>query len=276
MIFTAFFLVIINICLNTRLSSGDQYCGTISPSEANGASGYYAMEIQNGMAEHSFSVDLTDFSSSVYCPLSSQIGLNYRIHSYWVSSQASAGASSCSHTYTGGSYDPFYACSSSSANVNSRCTSLKMTVTKGYTYYCNSTSFSSGQYSNCELGDISGKFGQVYSENSNAIYTSGNLVDYFPPQLSDYRNGDELWASIVFHCGYGNQPLFCASLSSKSLTSCFSGFASMSFSALSTEQFPTNDLSAASFSLAVSLSVLASLSMGFLAGGMLMYRLRMK
>jgi len=262
------------LCLKFHLSNGDQYCATISASEASGASGYYALQIQNGAAEHVFSLDLSKYTGSTYCPLSTQYGLAYRLHSYWVSTQQSAAAQLCTHTFTGGTYDPFYACSPSSSNINTACTLMKMSYAKGYIYYCNATTFSTGQYTNCELGDISGKFGQVYSTQGDGVFTGGPFADYFPPQVSDYRSGDELWASIVFHCGYGNQPIACASLSSKNLSPCFSGFAAMSFSALNANQSPTTDYSKAAFTLSVALSILSSMSLGFVIGGVIMYCIR--
>lgn len=128
--------------------SYQQYCATFNPNQADNATGYFALEINNGVGIYQFEVDLTHFESLGSCSLSNS-GLNWYIYSSWAntSAAASAGSSYCNSNYTGGHYDPNYACSTSSQNSNSLCNQLQRTSSNGYVYTCNPTVYGSGNYS---------------------------------------------------------------------------------------------------------------------------------
>lgn len=130
------------------ISSTSQYCATFQSSQSSGASGYFAMEISNGVAKYSYSVDLRNFSLSSSCSGISTTGLKVHLHQMWsnTSTTSSGGATYCGSGLTGGHYDPTYACSGSSQYSKSVCSQLSRTSTKGYNYGCNSTVYGSGNY----------------------------------------------------------------------------------------------------------------------------------
>lgn len=131
------------------VSTTAQYCGTFRAEEAGDASGYFAMKISNGEAKYSFDVDLTSFALTSACPTLLTSGLKYHIHSYWKNTtvSSSAGSKYCGSSFTGGHYDPNYACSASSQGASSGCVNLNRTSSRGYSYTCNTTINSAGEYS---------------------------------------------------------------------------------------------------------------------------------
>jgi hypothetical protein len=186
--------------------ANQQYCATFSSGQADGATGYFLMSIANGRATYTYNLDLTNLGiGSSLCsasPISS--GLKYHVHSYWNNMTTTSSAGSyCGASLTGGHYDPTNACSSVSQNIGTSCVNLGRTASQGYTYTCNSTLYSSGTYSDCEVGDISGKFG-VAMPISGSVFSATGMMDNTPPYISNYRNNIKnsiQWSSVIFHCG---------------------------------------------------------------------------
>lgn len=263
--------------------SASQYCATIS---ASGTSGFYALQIENGVAQHFFNLSASTSSNSNTCQFSNKVGLTYHIHQSWNSatSDSSVGSTSCGASNTGGHYDPYWGCSSASQYSSSFCLNSSRVSSLGYTYTCNSSIFSSGQYSNCEVGDISGKFGTAYGSGNGdlKLFTSNHsriLVDNYPPLESNFNTNlknSKMWSSIVFHCSSNSARLFCAKFSTISLTSCQEAFDKMNFvasspTAISSFSSNSNPYSSEQYAGAVATSVLVCLFGGF-AIGLVVYR----
>ena len=72
--------------------------------------------------------------------------------------------------------------------------------------------FSAGQFSACEVGDLSGKFGKAVPV-SNRIVSSPTLMydplGYYQFNYLKQVETANQWASVVFHCSTGAR-LFCA------------------------------------------------------------------
>jgi len=260
---------------------GVKYCATISPSEALGASGYFAMDISNGVGKYAYYLDISQMST-YYCQYPSQ-GLAYHLHSYWLFyyyAQSGAGWQACSSTITGGHYDPYYACSAASQEFLYNCKYLKQTYKDGYEYTCNET-YAVGMFSTCEVGDLSGKFGAAKS--TNKIYQSSTtLYDYLPPIAANFKDSmrnSEMWTSVVFHCLPDQTPLVCSSFSSTYLSPCQDAFdqmaASSPYSTVASSSIFSSSLtySKASLTLGVSLSVITSLICGIFLGALVVGRM---
>ena len=197
--------------------ASQQYCARFTAAQTGGASGYFYMQVANGRATYSYNVNLTGMSqASSICtasPVSS--GLKYHIHSDWtnMTSTSSGGPTQCGASITGGHYDPTYACSSVSQYISSTCATLQRTSSLGYTYTCNSTLYNTGDYSECEVGDLSGKFGLSIGTMGSTMFSATGVMDNTPPYIANYRNNlknADGWSSVVFHCG--STRLVCAEL----------------------------------------------------------------
>lgn len=93
----------------TSVAQGsERFCATISPSQAAGATGYFAAEVANGQAKYAYNFDLTSFSyASGVCSSSLQSGgLKFHLHASWTNTSASsaAGTTYCGASNTGGHY----------------------------------------------------------------------------------------------------------------------------------------------------------------------------
>lgn len=207
-----------------------QYCATIIAAEAAGASGYVALDITEGVAKYSFNLNLNNYNlpttgNYAACNLATS-GLKYHVHSYWLNSTSASTANAyCGATIAGGHYDPNLACSGSSQYAATLCPHINRTVATGYTYTCNSTLYSSGQYSYCEVGDIAGKAGIAQPASATDLsFSLGEFVDYQPPYNYNYFKNDPnsiMWASFVFHCAVSGDPrLVCGKFSTTDLTAC--------------------------------------------------------
>lgn len=200
----------------------DQYCGSIDPTTTSGASGSFAMQVDQGVGQYSFTLDLNNY---IGYDCNFTRGLSYHIHTYWNNNSVSSSAGSfCGSTYAGGHYDPNFACSGSSQNSTSGCTALGRTAAQGYTYSCSSSVYANGEYSRCEVGDISGKNGVAYpTSDTDLTFSLSNFVDYQPPYAYNYKTQDQdslMWSSIVFHCAGDNIRMVCAELSNTNLIPC--------------------------------------------------------
>ena len=194
------------------------YLATFQASASGGVSGTFEVKINsNGGAKYTWSIDANNFASkfSSKCSGASVTGLTYHIHSYWKNTTSgSSGLTGCSSAITGGHYDPYLACSSSSQSAAGNCTLLGRTLALGYSYSCK---YSSGHYETCELGDLSGKFGNAMPASTSNLVFSGSDYDVAAPIAANYFNGTSRlspypWNSIVFHCPADNTRLFCADL----------------------------------------------------------------
>lgn len=211
-----------------------QYCATIDPKQAMGASGHISLQISEGVAQYAFSINLNGYhSSSTSCNFKS--GLAYHVHSYWqtsVTKNTSTAGSTCSKSLTGSHYDPNFACSNSSQSASTSCVSLGRTWSQHYRYSCNSTVYKQGQYSYCEVGDVAGKRGAVFpASSSNLIFaTAEPFSDYMPPYPYNFKRKDlnsDMWSSFVFHCKSPSFYLLCAEFSNTQLSACESDFTTM-------------------------------------------------
>lgn len=189
--------------------SNVNYCASFDAAETGGATGYVAVSLfpTNGMASYSYALNLNGMQTA-NCVMA--LGLKYHIHSYWYNATAtsSAGPLTCGASVTGGHFDPNLACSSSSQQS---ATSCKMLGRNNTNYACTSQNFQQGQFSFCEVGDLSGKFGLALpASGTNLAYSSnGNFADPLPPYGVNYEattmNKDgqlvsNMWSSVVFHC----------------------------------------------------------------------------
>lgn len=213
-------------------AEGSSYCATFSSdydssTTTGGVTGSFYMLIDSdeNMGSYRFYLDLSEFSST--CDISQ--GLNYHVHSNWVNSSTTSdlGSVFCGPAYTGYHYDPTMACSSTSENQGTttgynsdNCQKIGRyaTASPAYTYGCSTTVYGQGDYSQCELGDLSGKMGMAFPSSGRIFDQSQTLEDVIPVYSYNYMQ-DSLsssphtafsWASIVFHCKSGGTRLFCA------------------------------------------------------------------
>lgn len=185
------------------------------------------MQIEEGSAMYYGELDLSNFDALGSCTNIASVGLKYHIHQSWTNtSDSSSFTSGCSQA--AGHYDPFLGCSSNSQYVSTECVELSRTSSLGYTYSCNPTLYNNGNYSNCEVGDLSGKFGILNDTGTSMFYSTGVLTDFYPALISNYKynmKNSEMWSSMVFHCGTSAAPrLVCADFSTTDMTACAPAF----------------------------------------------------
>eukprot|EP01035_Chromulina_nebulosa_P019720 gene19720-25648_t len=240
------------------------------------------MDIIDGVGYYYFDLNLDNFSSddASECDFPND-GIKYHIHSYWTNTTttSSAGTTYCGNSFTGGHYDPSFACSTASQNYTTACTNLDRIPSEGYTYTCTPEIYSTGGYASCEIGDLSGKFGIVYpTEGTVQFSTSDPLVDTNPPYEVSYEanvKNSLKWSSVVFHCGNSEAPrLVCAELSTENLNSCLSAFetidALIESEISSTDDGESSELTYDDYSGAIAVSVVVSLVVGTVFGIIIM------
>ncbi len=204
------------VCTVSGSATYQQYCASIKSNEASGASGFVSLQVLEGVATYSFSLDLNNFViPGGSCDFSK--GLTYHIHSYWQNNNNGSAANSyCAASYTGGHFDPNLACSKYSQSYTTLCKDLNR-VPPNYNYTCNSTLYNAGEYARCEIGDTSGKHGTAYPASStNLQFSISNFVDYLPPYNYNYGRTDVnsiAWTSFIFHCAETTSRLVCAKFS---------------------------------------------------------------
>lgn len=263
--FMWFCLLALGLIHSTR---SEQFCAEILSEEASGASGYVALKILNGIATYSFNLDLNSFKNSTPCNL--EDGLKFHVHSYWNSNtNFSAANAMCGASYTGGHYDPNFACSTSSQSYSTQCTELGR-IPPSYTYSCNATTYEKGKYSMCEVGDISGKHGTAMPASAeNLLFSVANFNDYLPPYVYNYLRQDStslMWTSFVFHCAQNSNRLVCAKFSTTNFVPCSSAFESMSSSTSSSSS--NGKYSAGDIAISVIIPSFVFLGLGLLFGFM--------
>jgi len=185
-----------------------RYCATFNPDHADGIAGHFGLQLHNNTAHYWFHLDFSN-SSSTTCDFAS--GLDYHIHSTWTASTHS-GSGSATCNGAGGHYDPDLACGSASQEYSGLCAAIGRAAAP---YNCTPEMYSTGHYYNCEVGDLSGKHGQIHPV-SGRVFTTGTdsppYVDLTPPYLYNYKTVQlfsHAWSSVVFHCG--SERIACAS-----------------------------------------------------------------
>lgn len=232
-----YFLLAFELCLsvvNGGSGATTYYEAVLKSSETGGASGIFDMTLQNGeIGYYKWNINLNQFSipqklidGGCNADYIAKKGLKYHIHTSWDDSSPTL-----SSVYTGcnqcaGHYDPFLACSERSISHGTLCSSLRRTLTLGYTYNCNSTVYTAGHLAKCEVGDLSGKFGLMQIVNptnlQNLTFIGSVYGDYNPPIATNYLKSDALssaWTSLVLHCpivnasaGLSTPAILCAKL----------------------------------------------------------------
>jgi hypothetical protein len=132
----------------------------------------------------------------------------YHIHTTWNSTKNSAaGPIKCGSPVTALHYDPNLAC----GYASDPCNKLNRLAD---TYNCTPAVYNAGLYAQCQVGDLSGKFGAV-KPVKGIIQQLNPLLDYQPPYASNYLVGaapSVAFSSVVFHCPVGGTKLICAKL----------------------------------------------------------------
>lgn len=255
-------LVVLMVLVAVNVQAGcDKFCASFNPRTADGASGYVALSIGNGRAVD-LSLDLTDFD--ITCDLSQ--GLKYHVHTYWNNATVDSSANTfCGASFTGGHYDPNFACSSVSQAISNECVTLGR-VTPDYVYNCTKSLYNEGKYSYCEIGDISGKAGIIYPESdSKQFKLSCPFVDFLPLYAANYNFSDTNslpWTSIVFHCAATNARLVCAKFSPSDMAACDYSFSQFSRCASTHKSDNGGSISQGQYSIAVIVSVFFCLIAG--------------
>jgi hypothetical protein len=177
--------------------------------------GYVGLTIDSGVGSYFVNFDTKYY---VRAQPSSNLGLGLvaLISNSWNNINGSASGSSCGISSLGYPYDPNLACVSSS--VSKYCSILNKNRTS---YACTPAEYQAGQYANCAVGDLTGKFGVLMAPNFPGTSVStlqfvappGVLRDFQPPYVADYmKNGliTPMWSSIVFYSAVDLSPQFCA------------------------------------------------------------------
>ena len=202
-------------CVNC-IEQKANYCGSIYPASANGASGVFSFAHGPGTATYSFTLDLTQFPTT--CDLSK--GISFHIHSFWNNGTSTSAAHQyCSASITGGHYDPNLACGKASQAASTLCPLIGRTPSM---YSCNPILYNTGEFAQCEVGDLSGKFGVAFGTGPGGMTFSFNYpqlasapIDYTPPYVYNFNKADSIsnqWASIVFHCAADGSRQICSKL----------------------------------------------------------------
>jgi len=150
-------------------------------------------------------------------------GALYHIHTKWTpdNDKDRIGEKDCNSTYTGGHWDPWTACSSSTGNEyclkysqssNYKCVKSSSTWSNISNYTCNSTVYAIDPFS-CEVGDFDGKYGRLYLTNDNTTFVTSQSSFW------EVKSRDVQLKSIVFHCGDTKKRAFCAPFDTQGDTS---------------------------------------------------------
>jgi Cu/Zn superoxide dismutase len=139
---------------------------------------------------------------------------SYHIHEKWENDDDVAVLADCGAAFTGGHWDPMWACGPASQyNQNANCLDC---LAANATYSCTPTS---DPYA-CEVGDLSGRFGALTVAADGTLSYDGAAGQLF---LNDMAAGTNT-LSIVIH-GAGGARIACAKLAAPSSTSSVAAFA---------------------------------------------------
>eukprot|EP01084_Bolivina_argentea_P242417 406676_1 len=142
-----------------------------------------------------YQLDFTDFEFDLLPENCTEDGLSFKIHTEWTwgdsSNKAKGGdrmLEECNASYTGGSYDPWFACGPHSASLDCNTSSPDGCIPPSSvfedselyegTYVCDPLNFDLIAYT-CESGDISGKYGKLYPDEWSNITndTEGQFLE---------------------------------------------------------------------------------------------------
>jgi hypothetical protein len=215
-----------------------KYCAVIKSSETGGISGYFGMKIDSstGTATYGWSIDMRGYTNT-NGGYDINLPLLWHIHTDWNKAGGSSSKSgvdaACSQSNTGNHYDPLLACGPASQGQifpttggGSFCSKLGRTSTSPpWVYPCDKATYQAGQYSNCEVGDLSGKFGNIVPvDGQSKAVNSDVFIDPNSPFNYNYGAGGSSatgtgsmdlslpWNSIVFHKSSDKSRFFCALL----------------------------------------------------------------
>jgi len=89
------------------------FCGDVSSSEASGASGYFQLNVVEGMAQYGYDLDLTNFDfveamgDDAAAACNPSAGLTWHLHSFWsTETDAPQSFAGTQCDVAGGHYDP--------------------------------------------------------------------------------------------------------------------------------------------------------------------------
>ena len=189
---------------NSGLSEATIATATFGSTEIEGS-----VTVDDGLI--SVDIDLTNLNESMLpVPNCTVGGLKYHIHTKWNYNDTNdrLGSTECNATYTGGHYDPWLGCSSSSSNhfceTQGGCvygSSSLGNVGDITTYNCTTDNFDKDPYA-CEVGDWSGKYGTLDVD----VGTVGTIEGASPFEVDGADLGGY---SVVFHCNDDTR-FFCA------------------------------------------------------------------
>jgi hypothetical protein len=203
----SFVLLAVSALLLVSVATCQNFCAKVyigqNNSMAGNSSGYFWMSLFEGTGLYHFDVNLNSVRN---CDFSMYPNVAYHIHTNLVNDSTKTPARSCSNA--GYHYDPNLACGKDSAARETYCPALNRTHDQGYNYTCSSGLqvstylLPNGQ---CEVGDLSGKFGKIVFGADRVARSVANLTDALPPYVMNFRlptpNFSAPWVSIVFHCG---------------------------------------------------------------------------
>ena len=132
--------------------------------------------------------------------------LSYHLHTKWALDEDYAIGADCGPDYTGGHYDPYFTCGPATAVSDEICSAI---YGEDPNYTC-STAYADSEYAECEVGDLSGKYGALTVLDGKAADSPpGDPVAALDYQYVD-RNSDsddpEIFASVVFHNAVAGAP----------------------------------------------------------------------
>eukprot|EP01083_Nonionella_stella_P207520 753776_1 len=191
-----------------------------------GIDGFFAM--YNG--KFWYDLDFTNFNFSLLPDNCTEGGLKFDLHTDWTYNEdegdlpADRMLDACHSNFTGGSYDPWFACGPHSSSpdciVNGGCIPPSSVFAEsdlfegGYT--CDKDNYDLVAYT-CESGDWSGKYGLLFPDyyDNDTNETEGEvLLEYFTSYwelqeelLMDFNTA--AFFSLVIHCSDGT-PALCA------------------------------------------------------------------
>ena len=130
----------------------------------------------------------------------------YHVHTAWTNKTSNSAAGGALCAQAAGHYDPNLAC----GYTSTKCTILGRQ--SAATYNCTPAVYNAGQYSQCQVGDLSGKFGKTYGINN--VFTQPASIPYdvqpsYPANFLAANAISTAWSSVVFHCS-DNTRLVCA------------------------------------------------------------------
>ena len=161
--------------------------------------------------------------------------IGYHIHNEWSNPKSSIGLNGeeCALDIAGNHYDPYFACGPASAartlsdGQPDFCFNLNRPRED---YICRPDVYNGGstfgQLDQCEVGDLSGKYGAIPINKGEA--TDSIQDDPLPALASQFvdntnpkrRSSFDEWSSIVFHRGSDGSRFLCAQLTQKPYPKC--------------------------------------------------------